>query len=99
VAIITEHEASETQREVARQRGLAWTARRPAATRKHERYIAVDTAPDYRTAPDAEKSVMIFDSEALQVAGKSVYDLESPPPVGATARFDTYSARYVGSGL
>jgi hypothetical protein len=96
IAIIGEHEATMRQREVAAQRGRAWTARQSAAPRH---YIAIDTEPDGRTAPQAEKSVMIFDTQAQQVVGKNVYDVQSPPPVGAIARFETYSAQYVGPGL
>jgi hypothetical protein len=104
VAIIAEHEATERQRQVAAEHGRAWVARRVAsskmrkAVRKH-RYIAVDTESDSRTSPQARKSVMIFDTEAQQVVGKNVYDVQSPPPVGAVARFETYSAQYVGPGF
>ncbi len=101
VEIIAEHEATERQRRVAAERGRAWTARRLASPRPvaRKRYIAVDTESDSRTAPQAQKSVMIFDTEAQQVVGKDVYDVESPPPVGSVARFETYSAQYVGPGL
>ncbi len=30
--------------------------------------------------------------------GNNVYDVESTPRVGQTAKFETYSAEYVGSG-
>jgi hypothetical protein len=101
VAIIAEHEATERQIHVAVERGRAWIARRVAADQPapRKRYIAVDTESDSRTAPEAKKSVMIFDTEAQQVVGKNVYDVQSPPPVGAIARFETYSAQYVGPGL
>jgi len=102
VAIIAEHEATVRQRQVAAERGRAWTARRHAApehARRYGRYIAVDTEPDTRTAPQAQKSVMIFDTEAQQVVGKNVYDVQTPPPVGTIARFETYSAQYIGPGL
>jgi hypothetical protein len=101
VSIIAEHEATERQRQVAAQRGRAWTAKKLASPQHkvHKRYIAVDTESDSRTAPQARKSVMIFDTEADQVVGKDVYDVQSPPPVGAFARFETYSAQYVGPGL
>lgn len=66
---------------------------------KTPRYIAVDTVRDERTAPRAEKSVMIFDTQAGHVVGNNVYDVQTPPRVGTTARFDTYSAQYVGSGI
>lgn len=96
VAIIAEHEATERQRRVAAERGHAWSAR---TSTRHGRYIAVDTERDRRTSPQAQKSVMIFDTEAQQVVGKNVYDVQSPPPAGEIARFQTYSALYVGPGL
>jgi hypothetical protein len=40
----------------------------------------------------------VWDTESEKVAGKDVYDVKSPPKVGATAKFDKYSAEYVGSG-
>ena len=59
----------------------------------------MDTARDSRTSPQAQKSVIIFDTEAQQVVGKNVYDVQSPPAVESVARFETYSAEYVGSGM
>jgi hypothetical protein len=106
VTVIAEHEATERQIQVAEARGRAWTAARRHASsssssrpKVRKRYIAVDTESDSRTSPQAQKSVMIFDTEAQQVVGKDVYDVQTPPPVGAVARFETYSAQYVGPGL
>jgi len=103
VAIIAHHEATVRQRQIAEKRGRAWTAHRVASSQPshiaRHRYIAIDTEPDSRTLPQARKSVMIFDTDAQQVVGKNVYDVQSPPPVGAIARFETYSAQYVGPGL
>ena len=101
VAIIEKHEASAKQRAVAVERGRAWSARHVTRAEPvhHKRYIAVDTQIDSRTSPKAERSVMIFDTEAEKVVGKNVYDVQTPPPVGSMARFETYSAQYVGPGL
>lgn len=112
VYIIAVHEATARQLQIARERGRAWTARNLASAQpahakekaekkpaRHKRYIAVDTEPDSRTSPKAQQSVMIFDTEAQQVVGKNVYDVQTPPPLGAVARFETYSAQYVGRGL
>ena len=74
------------------------TAAAAAAAKKLPRYIAVDTVKDERTTPRAQKSVMIFDTQAGQVVGNNVYDVQAPPKVGSTARFETYTAQYVGSG-
>jgi hypothetical protein len=62
------------------------------------RYIAVDTEKDERSAPTAKKTVMVYDTETEAVATNNVYDVKTPPPVGSTTKFDTYSAEYVGSG-
>src|SRR4029434_4129617 len=62
------------------------------------RYIAVDTEKNEQTSAGAKESVMIWDTQSQQVVGNNVYDVKSPPPVGSTAKFDTYSAEYVGSG-
>ena len=60
--------------------------------------IAVDTVKDERTTPQAKKAVMIWDTQAETLVGNNVYDVQAPPPLGAAAKFDTYSAEYVGSG-
>jgi hypothetical protein len=75
----------------------AATRNKPAT--KLPRYIAVDTVKDERTSPKAKKSVMIWDTQAERVIGNDVYDVSTPPPVGSTARFETYAAQYVGSGI
>jgi len=99
VAIIAQHEASLKQRQIATARGRAWSARAASAQPAlHKRYIAVDTEPDSKSSPQAQKTVMIFDTQAQQVVGKNVYDVQTTPPIGAVARFETYSAQYVGPG-
>ncbi|MGB8170112.1 MAG: hypothetical protein WCF18_21590 [Chthoniobacteraceae bacterium] len=73
-------------------------AKTAPAPKKLPRYIAVDTAKDERTVPQAEKSVVIFDTETQEIVGNNVYDVKSTPPVGGTAKFETYTAEYVGNG-
>jgi hypothetical protein len=41
---------------------------------------------------------MIWDVEREQIVGNNVYDVESTPSVGQTAKFETYAAEYVGTG-
>jgi hypothetical protein len=101
--IIAKHQATERQRHLAEQRarvsyGRLAPARRVALKKKRVRYIAVDTEKNEKTSPKAKKAVMIWDTQSESVVGNSVYDVQSPPPVGSTAKFDTYSAEYVGSG-
>jgi hypothetical protein len=66
--------------------------------KKLPRYIAVDTTKDERTSPQAAKAVMIFDTQTQEIVGNDVYDVRSTPPVGGTARFETFTAEYVGTG-
>lgn len=79
--------------------GLATAEEKRALKKKLPRYIAVDTPKDKRSAPGTKKDVMIWDTESETLVGNNVYDVQSPPAVGATAKFDTYSAQYVGNGL
>jgi len=99
--IVAKHQADERQRQVAAQRGRIASRRiasRSRTTKKKPRYIAVDTVKNGKTSPKAKKAVMIYDTQSGQVVGNNVYDVQSPPSVGSTAKFDTYSAEYVGSG-
>jgi hypothetical protein len=101
--IIAKHQATEHQRQVAEARARAsyshMSAERKAALKsKKVRYIAVDTEKNQQTSPQAKKTVMIWDTQSQEVVGNNVYDVQSPPSVGQTAKFDTYSAEYVGSG-
>jgi hypothetical protein len=103
VYIIEKHEASERQKQIAQERAAETYAKMPpkrkaALKEKKVRYIAVDTEKNEKTSPQAKKSVMVWDTESHKVANSSVYDVKSPPPKGSTAKFDNYSAEYVGSG-
>lgn len=112
ITIIAKHQASQRQLEVAKQRARAAVAHLAAAPRhttkpgapapkakRVPRYIAVETVKDEHTAPTAQRAVMIWDTQTQEMVGNNVYDIANPPPVGATSRFETYSAEYVGAGL
>jgi len=97
--IIAKHQATERQQRIANERAQrAYAERKSQLKARRTRYIAVDTVKDEHTSPGAKKSVMIWDTQSQEVVGNNVYDVKSPPPVGSTAKFDTYSAEYVGSG-
>lgn len=101
--IIAKHQASERQRKIAEQRARVYYGRlapekKIALKKRKVRYIAVDTEKDEKTSPKAKKAVMIWDTQSERVVGNNVYDVQSTPSVGSTAKFDTYSAEYVGSG-
>jgi hypothetical protein len=103
VYVIAKHNATVRQRRIAEERARQAYAKMPEKRKaslkaKKVHYIAVDTEKNERTSPEAKKSVMVWDTESQQMAGSNVYDVKKPPPVGSTAKFDTYSAEYVGSG-
>jgi hypothetical protein len=66
---------------------------------KKVRYIAVDTQRGPKSSPKAKKTVMIYDTQTQRIASNNAYDVAKTPDVGSTAKIDTYSAEYVGSGL
>ena len=73
----------------------AYAARHAELQHKKVRYIAVKTT---RT-PESEGSTscMVWDTQSEQVVGNTVYDCKSMPPDGSNAKFDSYSAEYVGN--
>jgi len=99
--VVAKHRATERQRQIAQQRARVYVGRvaKTSSTtkKKKPRYIAVDTVKDERTSPKAKKSVMIYDTQSEEFVGNNVYDVQSTPRVGTTAKFDTYSAEYVGT--
>ena len=104
VYFIAKHEATERQRQVAEMRARQSYAhmspkRKEGLKSKKVRYIAVDTERGQKSSPKAKKTVMIYDTETQRIASNNAYDVEKTPSVGTTAKIDTYSAEYVGSGL
>lgn len=104
VYFIAKHEATERQRQVAEMRARQSYARMSAQRRanmkaKKVRYIAVDTERGQKSSPKAKKTVMIYDTQTQRIASNNAYDVEKSPSVGTTAKIDSFSAEYVGSGL
>jgi hypothetical protein len=101
VKVIAVHEATRQQRRLAEARARAIYSRMTAGQKSRKaRYLAVST----EKSVDAKGrkfsgSVMIWDTQSEAIVGANVYDIASPPSVGQTAQFDTYSAEYVGAGL
>ena len=93
---IAKHEANERQREIAEANARrAYAAHQAELQRKHVRYIAVRTS---RTSQSqGEASCMVWDTQSEQLVGNNVYDCKEKPASGSTAKFDSYSAEYVGS--
>lgn len=103
VVVIAKRQASARQRAIAEQRAKKFQAsltpeKKAVMKKKKVRYIAVQTEKDERTHPKAKADVMIWDVESQQIVGNNVYDVESTPQIGQTARFETYAAEYVGTG-
>ena len=101
--VVAKHQATERQRRVAEQRARVYYGRMSAERKqtlkkKRVRYIAVDTEKNKDTSPRAKKAVMIWDTQSESIVGNNVYDVEKTPSVGSNAKFETYSAQYVGSG-
>ena len=93
---IAKHEATERQREVAAENARRAYARHKTELRKRRvRYIAVKTT---RTKDSqGQASCMVWDTQSEQVVGNTVYDCKDTPAPGSTAKFDSYSAEYVGN--
>ena len=101
--IVAKHQATERQRRLAEQRARVYYGRmsstkKATLKKKRVRYIAVDTEKNEKTSPKAKKAVMIWDTKSESIVGNTVYDVEKTPSVGSNAKFETYSAQYVGSG-
>ena len=60
-------------------------------------FVAPKARP--RASPTAKKVVMVWDTQAESFVGNNIYDVENPPAVGSTAKFETYAAEYIGTGL
>jgi hypothetical protein len=103
VVVLAKRQASERQRKIAEERAKKFQAsltpeKKAVMKKKKVRYIAVQTVKDERTVPHAKADVMIWDVESQQIVGNNVYDVESTPQIGQTAKFETYAAEYVGTG-
>ena len=101
--MLIRHKATKEQIQVAQTRAVTYYTRlapekKTVLKKKKVRYIAVDTVRSKEAPPKAKKTVMIWDTQSESLANTDVYDLEATPAVGQTAKFDTYSAEYVGSG-
>lgn len=104
IYFVAKHQADERQRQLAEQRArrsyARMSAKRKADMRaKKVRYIAVDTHRGAKSSPKAKKTVMIYDTQTQRIASNNAYDVAQTPSVGSTAKIDSYSAEYVGSGL
>jgi hypothetical protein len=107
IVILAKHQATPQQKQIAVTRAKVAVARlrkaqggagKSKTAAKVPRFIVVDTVKDEHTTPQAAKAVVVFDTVTEEVVGNNVYDVKSTPPLGETARFDTFTAEYVGTG-
>ena len=101
--MLIRHKATKEQIQVAQVRATTYYThlapeKKVVLKKKKVRYIAVDTVRSKEAPPKAKKTVMIWDTQSETLANTDAYDIEALPAVGQTAKFDTYSAEYVGSG-
>lgn len=47
--------------------------------------------------PNQLRCIMVFDTQSKQFVGSGCYVVGAPPPMGTVAKFDTYSAEFVGT--
>ena len=66
--------------------------------KKLPRYLAVETVKDKRTSPQVKNVIMIWDTQSESLVNNDLYDVKTPPPAGTVAKFETYSAEYIGAG-
>ena len=93
---IAKHEATEQQRRIAEANARRAYARHQAELKKrHVRYIAVRTTRSKESK--GSTSCMVWDTQSEHLVGNTVYDCKTQPAVGSTAKFDSYSAEYVGN--
>jgi hypothetical protein len=71
----------------------------PKPRKKMPRVIAIATEKNSQTDGRAAKAVMLFDTDAQQIIGNKVYDIEKEPSPGEDVRFETQSANYLGASL
>ncbi len=62
-------------------------------------YVEGPTSAARGPAPAFERSVMLWDTQTQTLVGNAVYDIKSTPPKGSSARFESFTAQYVGAGL
>jgi len=98
--IIARHTPTARQRQLVLSRGRSWSARYAPSPRLNPRrpFIAIDTQLNSLSSLAAQRAVMLFDTRGQKVIGKYVYDLATPPTLGAIVRFDKFSAQYIGAG-
>ncbi len=66
------------------------------ASKEMPRFLAVDTEKSSES-PAGAKPVMLYDTQSQRLVGNDVYNLKTRPATGSVKKFDTMTAKYVGS--
>jgi len=101
--VISKHQATERQRQIAEERAEEAFARMPARqkdsmARKKVRYVAVATEKSPNASPKTKQSVMIVDAQSKKVVDNEVYDVENSLPADETVKIEDKTVEYVGTG-
>lgn len=107
--IISKQQATARQRQIALANAQAAMAKMEAKQKKaassgsskpkakRPQFIAVDTVAAAES-PKGSRQVMVYDTRSEQIVGNNVYNVGKTPGVGASNKYDTVTAQYVGTG-
>jgi hypothetical protein len=87
IAVKTLNPTKEQLRDYEKKRTDAQTATAGGESQMSNRWVA----------PDKLRCVMVFDTQSKQFVGAGCYVIAGTPPSGTVAKFDTYSAEFVGT--
>lgn len=87
IAVKTLNPTKEQLRDYEKKRTDAQTATAGGGAQMSNRWVA----------PDKLRCVMVFDTQSKQFVGAGCYVIAGTPPSGTVAKFDTYSAEFVGT--
>jgi hypothetical protein len=83
--------ASALAREISRPGELGWR------NFFCKRFAASGLPGNRWVEPDQLRCMMVFDTQSKQFVGSGCYVVNSNPPDGKTAKFDTFTAEFVGN--
>jgi hypothetical protein len=87
IAVQTLHPTKRQLQDYVNKRAAAKSAAANGATKLSDRWVE----------PEKLRCIMVFDTQSKQFVGSGCYVVASTPPAGTTARFETFTAEFVGS--
>jgi hypothetical protein len=87
IAVQTLHPTKKQLQDYVNKRAAAQSAASTGETKLSNRWVE----------PDTLRCMMVFDTQSKQFVGSGCYVVASTPPAGTTARFETFTAEFVGS--